>query len=101
MMNYITDIKAIHERNNGETIPLPFGQVDNGYIKGCLLYLCDGKHEGFAFHKESREEVFADAEESLNIVPAGYHLYYLRGNGIDPRNPSHVYWALMGEFVKE
>jgi len=99
-MTYITDLKKIHERNNGADIPCPTGPVGNGFIRGRLLYLCDGKHEGFAFHYNSREEVFSEAEISLDAVPDGYHLYYLSFNGCDPRNSDHIYWALNGEFVK-
>lgn len=98
-MTYITDIKKIHERNNGDTVPVPHGLV-GGFFKGYLLYLCDGKHEGFAFHCNSREEVFHEAERTFDAVPDGFHLYYLSYNGRDPRCPDHIYWALNGEFVK-
>lgn len=99
-MTYITDIKKIHERNNDATVPVPHGPVGNGFIRGYLLYLCDGKNEGFAFHHDSREEVFHEAERTFDAVPDGYHLYYLSSNGRDPRNPDHIYWAPNGEFVK-
>lgn len=99
-MKYITDIKEIHANNGGKIIPVPKGTVNGMYSKGCVLYLCDGEHEGFSFVHHSREELFAEAERMFDSVPDGYHLYYLKDNGVDPRNPSHIYWSMMGEFVK-
>lgn len=97
-MTIVYDLDKIHANNGGNCVPLPHLPI-NGYSRGFALMLSDGVHDGICFAGyESKNQAIEAACE--NSIPDGWHLYLLSENGRDPRNCSHIRWALYAEFVE-
>ena len=97
-MTITYELDQMRENNGGKSPILPHLPID-GYSKGFALMLSDGEHEGICFPGyETKSDAINAAGK--NDWPDGWHLYLLKANGRDIRNPSRIRWELRCEFLK-